>query len=323
MKITCFGSGIFSIAIAHLLAEKSNNHITIWSHDKTWVEKSNKKKELIIDTKRSIELKNNISLTTDYEEAIKDTDVIFILVSSNYYMDILNELKYHHLKKTPIYIGTKGLIDAKPYYLTNYTKKVLKSKKISYFAGPNFAEDLLLDAPCVMTIASKKKKYMTSFQNIMPSFIQTEFIKDYNVLELASILKNIYAIGAGIIYEKYPYSSTLLSYSALAAKELAKILYNKFDFEDLELYSGLLGDFYLTTTSMNSRNFTFGKKRSKSATTATEYRKKYTVEGYNNLEIIYNYLQDAKKYPIIENIYKIIYKNEKADTLINICFKKN
>lgn len=322
MKITCIGSGAFSLAIVNLLKIKKENQIYIWSHDEKWVQNTVKKKKIKIEDVE-FSLEENIHLTANYEEALTDTDLIFVLVSSKFFVDVINELVYYPLKKTPIYIGTKGILDIAPYFLSAYARKALKNKQINYIAGPNKARDLLQNSPCILSVASQKKKDFEQAKDLFPEFVAIEKIEEPNILEISGVLKNIYAIGAGILYEKYPYSSTLLSYSAESYKELANLLYQKFDYEDTEMCTGITGDFFLTTSMLESRNFIYGRKRSVSVNEGSKYLKKNTVEGYENIDNIVLYLNNnLKKYPILEAIYYILYKNENIDILWNTCFKK-
>ena len=208
MKITCIGSGAFSLAIVNLLNKKEGNQIYLWSHDEKWVQTTTKKKKVVMED-IEIPLTDNIHLTTSYEEALTDTDAIFILVSSKFFIDVMNELQYYPLKKTPIYIGTKGILDIAPYFLTTSAKKTLKNKHINYIAGPNLAKDLMQNSPCVLSLTTRKKSDWILLKLLLPDFVNLEKIDEPYLLEISSVLKNIYAIGAGIIYEKYPYSSTL------------------------------------------------------------------------------------------------------------------
>ena len=323
MNITCIGSGIFSFAIANLLKENKNNKIKIWSHDEEFVKNITNSKKVSFDD-YTMEIPENITLTSSLSDAVDKSDAIFILVSSKYFIDILNELQYENIRSIPIFIGTKGLLDISPYFLSSYAKKVLKSKNISYIAGPNKAQDLLNNKPALISVGTKKKKVFELIKSIMPDFIKIERLKELEIIELASTIKNIYAIGAGMIYQKYPSDSTLLSYSALAYKEMARILYYNFDFEDIEFYSGVGGDFFLTNTMHKSRNFIYGTKRAISSNEGNIYMKKNTVEGYENIDNVVSFLNNKlKKYPILEAIHSILYKNEKTDILYNTCFKKD
>ena len=323
MKIACIGSGDFGIAMAFLLSKVESNQVIIWSHDKNWVSKCHKKKQLLGSKLSSIQIPSNVSLTSDYNEAIDGSDVLFLLTSSKYFLDVINELKYHSLKKKHIFIGTKGMLSFKPYFLSIYAKKALKTSKIAYFAGPNYANDLLDGNPSLMTVATKKKKNYSFFQKLLPG-VRTEYTSYYDMVELSSVLKNIYAVGAGIIYNKYSSSSSLVSYASMAYQEMCHLLIQATNHYDVYSYKGILGDFFLTNMNLESRNFSFGIARSQSSNHASNYLKKYTVEGYDNLENIVNYLgHSLRYYPILFTIYDIIYKNKNTDTLLNICFKRD
>lgn len=323
MKITCIGSGFFSIAIANLLAKNEDNHVMIWSHDKNWVSKCEKKNQLLVSNFPSIAKPSNISLTTSYDTALEDFEVLFILTSSKYYLDVMNELKYYSFKGKTIFIGTKGMLSMSPYYLSSFTKSALKSSNIAYFAGPNFAHDLLELNPAIITLASKKKKLYKIFKKLLPDFA-LEYTTYSYALELASVLKNIYAIGAGLVHGKYPSSSSNVSYTSLAYKEMCCLIKEATLCYTISDIQGILGDFFLTNMNQESRNFAFGMARFKSSNEASNYLKCHTVEGYENLENIVNFLgKSLNFYPILYTIYDIIYKNKKADMLVEICFKRN
>ena len=140
MKITCFGSGIFSLAIALELAKQKKNHIIIWTPDEKWLKEVNKTNTFVINDEKYPQ-KDNITITTSYEEALKDTNAIFLLTASIYLKSVILEIKKYYKPNTPIFNASKGLIDIKPYYASRFIKNTLKTKKTAFLAGPNFAHD--------------------------------------------------------------------------------------------------------------------------------------------------------------------------------------
>ena len=111
--------------------------------------------------------------------------------------------------------------------------------------------------------------------------------------------------------------------SVIENKEEFKKYYYKLCYTISDI-QGILGDFFLTNMNQESRNFAFGMARFKSSNEASNYLKCHTVEGYENLENIVNFLgKSLNFYPILYTIYDIIYKNKKADMLVEICFKRN
>ncbi len=283
MNITVIGCGAFAIGITNLLKEK--NKITMWVHDELEITK--------------LEKQFKINYTTNLNESIRNAEAIFILVSSPFFKDIIDNLELN--KKTPIYIGTKGMLDDD--FLTTYAKKRLKQEEIYFFAGPNLANDLKNNNPTGFTLSDNEHNLL---KTIMPNYIEID--KEYEPnLEFYSIYKNIIAIGSGIIYEMTKSNSSVATYLTKALKELGncKILY------------GTVGDYFMTGTSNNSRNFTFGTLIVKDKN-LKEYLENNTVEGYLMLKILYHFLNN-KNYSIniINLLYSIIYQNKNENLLID------
>ena len=283
MNITVIGCGAFAIGITNLLKEK--NKITMWIHDEKEITK--------------LEKQFKINYTTNLNESIRNAETIFILVSSPFFKDIIDNLKLE--KIIPIYIGTKGMLEDE--FLTTYAKKVLKQEEIYFFAGPNLASDLKNNNPIGFTLTNSDHHLL---KKIMPNYIVID--EEYEPhLEFYSIFKNIIAIGSGIIYELTKSNSSIAVYLTKALQELgnSKILY------------GTIGDYFMTGTSYNSRNFTLGTLIAKDKNSLKEYLENNTVEGYLMLKILYNFLNN-KNYSIniINLLYSIIYQNKNENLLL-------
>ena len=52
MKITCIGSGVFSLALAKSLSKKKENQIVIWTHDKEVSQMALNENKLLFDGKK-------------------------------------------------------------------------------------------------------------------------------------------------------------------------------------------------------------------------------------------------------------------------------
>ena len=320
MTIACIGSGAFGVAIAHLLSQNEEHEIVIWSHDKNYVSQCQKKKKLFVKNQFEASLPKNVSLTNRYDEALEKANIVFILINSKYFLDVIQELKYYSFKNKTVFIGTKGMLSTKPYYLLSYAKKALKCKNIGYFAGPNFASDVFSFNPAVMTIGTRQKKVYLMFQKLF-FMMKVEYTESIEALELASVLKNVYAIGAGLTHAKYSCTSSIVSYTSYAYLEMCRLLEQMTGTSRVQDIKGILGDFFLTNMNTKSRNFSYGIARFHSSNEASNYLKNHTTEGYENLENIVLYLgKNISYYPILFTIYDIIYKNKKADTLLDICF---
>ena len=307
MKITCFGSGVFGVAIATLLAKNKNNQVFLWTPDSSFLEKAGQESKLIFDGK-TLEKPKNIYVTDSIEEAMKNTRAIFLLVASLYVKELVLEIKKYSKPSLPVYIGSKGLLDSKPYFSSKYVKSTLNTHKIAFFAGPNLAADLILGAEVFITVATKDKNTFDLFVSLLPKRIHLERMKEEKVLELASVLKNIYAIGAGMAYARSPFPSTIFSYLTECYKEYLQILYSVLDYPNENIYTGTLGDFFLTGSTMSSRNFSYGRLLIKTKKEADLFLKQNTVEGYIGLKNIHLILRKKEKFPFLNEIYRTIFK---------------
>ena len=323
MKIAIIGCGVYSMAIAKRLSENKNNSIRVWSED------SNKVKEFKKDHKISNVFKeevfnDNIKLYDNYCDTLKSVDIIFTMVSSKYKLNVLNDMKPYYKPNMAVIVGTKGINVESKEFFSKTIKKLLKTNNIAIMAGPSFAIDILNEELLALTIATKKRKIYKDIKEIFND-TRTSFDKtnDLTAIELSSVLKNIYAIGAGI-FEGMGNSKTNAGiYLTKVLKELLHILY-MFDKEEYNLMTyGCLGDTIMTCSNKESRNYTYGiKLTSKRKTDTQNFLKKNTVEGYDNLKVMYEMIKKKKiKANILYTIYDIVYNDAEIETLENELLK--
>lgn len=290
-KILLVGDGAFSKALYKVFQTKKENKLTMWSpnfHLK----------------------KKNLNITYDINEGIQNNDFIFVLVSTPYLEKILEQILTNDLTNKILFLGTKGLLSKPPYFISDYLDK----KQISYsiFGGPNLAKELCEASPTSITFSTNDFKNTNQIKTLWPPFIKPIFIKDAISLEICNNLKNIYAIGAGMISSLYPFQNSHFTYLNEVIKELQSVV-------DEDIYP-FLGDLLLTCSMKDSRNFTYGtlihdvNKRKK-------YLLKNTVEGLTNLETIKHILKDKDiTLPIFEGIYESLSLNKVSDKLKTAIF---
>lgn len=290
-KILLVGDGAFSKALYKVLTENEENELTMWSPNTHF-----KKKKL--------------NMTYALEEAIQNNDFIFILVSTPYLEKILEQVLKNDLTNKILLVGTKGLLLKKPYFISEY----LDNKKIAYsiFGGPNLAKELEKMSPTSITFSTNSLVRKSEISSLWPSFIKPIFITKAISLEICNNLKNIYAIGAGMINSLYPFQNTHFTYLNEVIKELQSLLG-----EDIYPF---LGDLLLTCSMNDSRNFTYGTLMNEESK-RKKYLLKNTVEGLANLETI-NFILKNKKItlPIFEGIYESLSLNKVSDKLKEAIF---
>jgi len=273
-------------------------------------------------------------MTTDIAEVVKKSDILIIAVPSAYAEESLSLLKPEDWKGKKIVSAIKGLLPGKNILLNYYLQQQFNISLENYFAvlGPCHAEE----------VAAEKLSYLTfSGTDIATAAeIATHFTTDYintivnhDILgvQYAAVLKNIYALGAGIAHGLNYGDNFLSVYIANAADEMAGFL-KKFgvqhitvgehdDKEDPVTHrktpnyaaSVYLGDLLVTCYSLFSRNRTFGNMIGKGySVKSAQLEMNMVAEGYNAAKCIFtiNKSVDAA-IPIAETIYNILWENVK------------
>jgi glycerol-3-phosphate dehydrogenase (NAD(P)+) len=272
-----------------------------------------------------------VTASSDINKIIANADILVVAVPSAYAESALQSVDRNALKNKKIVSAIKGLLPERNVLLNEYLAKEFNLPLEDYFAvlGPCHAEE----------VAEEKLSYLTfSGVDIMvASSIASHFSNDYiNTIvnhdimgvQYAAVLKNIYALGAGIAHG-LDYGDNFLSvYIANAADEMAGFL-KKFGAEHITVgehdgedpvthrkipnyaASVYLGDLLVTCYSLHSRNRTFGNMIGKGySAKAAQLELNMYAEGYNASKCIYNINNSIvhATIPIAETIYKILWE---------------
>ncbi len=325
MKITIIGVGAYSVGIALMLAKKDNNQIIMWTENNNLYENFTKTRKL--DTIfPDIEIPNNIEITNNYEEALKDTKLIFLITSAKYVVNVCNEIKKYYTN-TPVCIASKGIEHTTLNTLSNIVKNTLHTNNVCVISGPTFAIDLVHNEPAALAIAGLNKKTIKFVKNTL----QNETLKlressDIIGIQLCGSVKNIIAIAAGILKGLGYSESTqafLINESLHDMKHIIHALGGKK--KTILSFAGV-GDLLLTCSSPKSRNYSFGYVigSTKDESKIQEYLKNNTVEGYYTLNSVYEMLKQKEiEIPLITLIKDIVDNKKSPDELATFLINKD
>jgi len=333
LRIGVIGNGSWATALVKILTD--NHHKVNW-----WIRNSNSIES--IKTRRhnphylpsayfDVSLLN---LFNEVKEVSDRSDLLVLAVPSAYIQNALEPLTKEEIKTKKILSAIKGLVPGPDVLLNDYLNKQFGLSLENYFAvlGPCHAEE----------VAAEKLSYLT-FSGIdlegasqVASFFQTNYINtiingDILGVQYAAVLKNIYALGAGIAHG-LEYGDNFLSvYIANAADEMAGFL-RKVGAQHMVVgeherkavtgkrkdinyaASVYLGDLLVTCYSLYSRNRTFGAMIGKGYTVqSAQLEMNMVAEGYYAARCIFNINKKiGAEIPVAETIYKILW--EKMDT---------
>jgi len=263
-------------------------------------------------------------------DVIQQSDVILLAVPSAYLQEVLASLPRDVFENKKIISAIKGIVPGPDVLVNEYLSQQFNVNLQQYFAilGPCHAEE----------VAAEKLSYLT-FSGIdvaatenLATFFKTPYINtiinpDILGVQYAAVLKNIYALGAGIAHG-LEYGDNFLSvYIANSADEMAGFL-RKAGIQHIVVgeheptliasqkrdmnyaASVYLGDLLVTCYSPYSRNRTFGAMIGKGYTVqSAQLEMNMVAEGYNASKCMYHINQQLQaEMPIAETIYRILWE---------------
>lgn len=324
MKITILGGGAYGIALA-LMFNENKCDITIWEKIKSQAEKLNKTRtnEKVLP---NIIIPENIKITSDLEESIKNSNIIVFAIPAAYVNDTAKELAKYIKKEQHICIATKGIEQNTCLFINEVIEKYIKTKNIAVISGPSFAIDMANQVPIGLALATKNKKTAILLHQALEN--KTLKLRDTNDIigtEICGSVKNVIAIAAGTINGMGLPESTqamLITESLHDIKELIKALGG--NGKTILSFAGF-GDLLLTCTSIKSRNFQLGKLigEGKAKKEIDNYINNTTIEGLYTLKSIHKLIKHKKvDIPIINLIYDIVFHSKNPNEIKNFLIEK-
>ena len=192
-------------------------------------------------------------------------------------------------------------------------------------SGPCHAEEVALEKLSYLTIASQSEEN----RNAICSLLQCRFIfttpsDDIWGTEYAAVLKNIYALGAGIcngLNYGDNFQAVLISNAIEEMERFVKAVHPiERDIKD----SAYLGDLLVTAYSQFSRNRTFGNMIGKGySVNSAQLEMNMIAEGYYATKCVYEVNRKYKvDMPIAQAVYNILYQKFSAAIEIQLLTKK-
>ncbi len=314
-KIAVFGGGSWATAIIKMLCE--NNTKVGWymrntatlTHIKTHKNNPNYLSSVNLDTSKLV-------LSHDINEMVAWADYLIFVIPSAFLETALSNLKVS-LKDKIIFSAIKGIVPSTGLIVGEHFNKIYQVpfENIGVITGPCHAEEVALERLSYLTIASiDKAKADFIGQNLACAYIRVKISDDIIGTEYAAMLKNIFAIAAGIAHGlRYGdnFQSVLMSNAIREMKRfIKKVHYMKRNINN----SAYLGDLLVTGYSTFSRNRMFGTMIGKGYTVKSAMMEMSMVaEGYYATKSAYQINQKNKaRTPIINAVYSILYEGKNA-----------
>lgn len=255
---------------------------------------------------------DEIEFTSDINKIVQNYDTLVFVTPSPYLKNHLKKLKVR-IRDKFIITAIKGIVPDENLVCSEYFHEVLDVPydNLACIGGPSHAEEVALERLSYLTIGCSDLEKASAFaQTISGRFIKTKTSSDVIGIEYSSVLKNVYAIAAGICSGlKYGdnFQAVLMSN---ALQEMSRFLQSVHPIERNISDSVYIGDLLVTGYSNFSRNRTFGSMIGKGySVKSAQIEMEMIAEGYFGTKCMKEINRHMHvNMPILDAVYNILYE---------------
>lgn len=317
-NIGILGAGSWGTALSVLLHDNGHN-IMIWSIDPEEVRMLNEKREHQLKLP-GIKIADDIVITGNMEEVLKDKDFLVLAVPSPYTRETARKMS-HFIKKGQIIVDVaKGIEESTLMTLSAQIKQEIPQADVAVLSGPTHAEEVGRRLPTTCVIGAETKKTAVYLQQMFISNVFRVYISpDILGIELGGSLKNVIALAAGIA-DGLGYGDN--TKAALITRGIAEIARLGVEMGGkIESFTGLtgIGDLIVTCASVHSRNRKAGYLIGKGMSMQDAMNEvKMVVEGVYSAKAA---ARLAEKYhvsmPIVKEVNAVLFENKSPADAVN------
>lgn len=329
LKFGVIGSGSWATALVKILADNGNT-VNWWVRNSSSVQYIRQRRHNPNYLSSAYFNTAQLQVADDINDVIRNSDVLVLAVPSAFIQDVLGGVDKPLLREKKIVSAIKGIVPGPDVLLNDYLKEHFDFPLEQYFAllGPCHAEEVAAEKLSYLTFSGVDEAMTETISDYFKTpYINTVTNHDILGVQYAAVLKNIYALGAGIAHG-LEYGDNFLSvYIANTADEMAVFLrkvgvqhmvVGEHDGEDPVTHrktpnyaaSVYLGDLLVTCYSPFSRNRTFGAMIGKGySVQSAQLEMNMVAEGYYASRCMYHINQKVgAEMPIAETVYRVLWE---------------
>jgi glycerol-3-phosphate dehydrogenase (NAD(P)+) len=312
-KIAVFGGGSWATAIVKMLSENLDTigwymrneqaieHIKENDHNPNYLQSADV-------------YARQLDLSSDINYTVKNYDILIFAIPSAFLMSELKKLETS-LEGKIIFSAIKGIVPETGLIIGEHFNKEynIPIENIGVITGPCHAEEVAMERLSYLTIACKDEKKAECIEKSLQSwYIKTKISDDIIGTEYAAMLKNIYAVAAGIAHGLGYGDNFQAVLMSNAIREMKRFIKKVHKMKRNINNSAYLGDLLVTGYSLFSRNRQFGNMVGKGYTVkSAQIEMSMIAEGYYATKSAHKIKEEkGTNTPIIDAVYNILYANK-------------
>jgi glycerol-3-phosphate dehydrogenase (NAD(P)+) len=319
--IGVIGAGNFGSVVANMLAR--HRKVLLYARDEKVVQRILEKRE-----NRGHKMHKQVHPTTDLANLANECEVIFPIVPSTHFREMMRKLSPHLHPYHILIHGTKGfdLTIPKNHSIETLSKlnrsqvktisEVIREEsvvvRVGCLAGPNLSRELAERHPAATVIASHFDEVINLGKKLLRNDrFQVYGNKDLVGVELAGVLKNIIAIAAGAL-SGMGYGEN--AKGLLISRGMVEMIYlGRALGGNTTAFLGVagIGDLVTTCNSSLSRNFQIGHQLAQGKSLQEILASTDEIaEGINTVRIAKKCADYYKvRAPITSTLYKVLFED--------------
>ena len=312
-KIAVIGSGSWATALAKLLL--NNNARINW-----YIRRTDRIADFLKRHRNPVYLSDvtfdthRIDFFADINSAVKTAKTLVVAVPSPYVKDEAGKITLD-ISDRNIVSAVKGIVPDENMIVTEWFAKKFgcKDGNLRVIGGPCHAEEVALDHLSYLTIGCHDPQKAANFSRaIAGPNLKTILSHDVAGIEYGAVLKNVYAIAAGMVGGMKAGDNFKAMLVCNSIREMRRFVDAAVPMTDRDIdRSAYLGDLLVTAYSVFSRNHNFGAMIGKGySVKSAKMEMEMVAEGYYGTRCMYeiNRLGVKVEMPILNCVYRILYE---------------
>ena len=318
-KIAVMGGGSWATALAKLLVDNGND-IVWYMHRKDRIDSfmaSGRNPAYLSDVKFDL---RHITFTASIDEAARMADTVLLAMPSPYFKKQISGITTDISSKAVV-SAIKGIVPDDEMVISDYMESHfgINSGRSLVVSGPCHAEEVAMGRRSFLTVGCNDIYRAEQFAHVLRGpALTTVTSSDVLGIEYAAVLKNVYAICAGIIHGLRSGDNFQAMLVSNAVMEMQRFVSAASPRERNICDSVYLGDLLVTAYSRFSRNHNFGVMIGRGLSVkAARMEMVQTAEGYYAAKCIHDINRRYRvTMPILEGVYSILYHGASAEKAV-------
>ncbi|MGE5500118.1 MAG: NAD(P)H-dependent glycerol-3-phosphate dehydrogenase [Syntrophothermus sp.] len=314
MDISVIGAGGWGTTLAILL-HLYGHRVTLWEYDKHYCKDLIKHRENKVYLP-GVKIPDEMKITHELHEAYSNKHVIVLAVPSQFLRSVVKKIEYGEIKNTLLVSVAKGIENKSLLTMTQMILDQipqLSADQVGALSGPSHAEEVSRMIPTAVVAASSSEVTSRDIQSaFMTPYFRVYSSIDLLGVELGGAVKNVIAIGAGIIDGAKFGDNTKAAIMTRGIAEISRL--GTAMGAQPATFSGLsgMGDLIVTCMSKHSRNRYVGEKIGEGKTLKQVLNSMTMVaEGVESCRSV-KHLADKHNIstPIVSEVYNVLFEDK-------------